>query len=217
MEAYDPETVFSSIDLWGRYAYGNQPSVAGWNLARFAETLLPLLADSVEEAVALAEESFGVFNVHYDAVWLSGMCAKLGLSADLDAEFVVALVDELLVLLKDSHVDFTSFFRHLGQAARGDAESARGLFIDLGGFDDWMSRWRALSPNAELMDRTNPVYIPRNHLIEEALGAATGGDLDPVERLLDAVTAPYYERPGLERYASPAPEDFGTYQTYCGT
>jgi len=217
MEAYDPETVFSSIDLWGRYAYGNQPSVAGWNLARFAEALLPLLSENVEEAVALAEESFGVFRVHYDAVWLTGMRAKLGLPADLDAEFVVALVDELLVLLQESHVDFTSFFRHLGQAARGDAESARGLFTNLAGFDDWISRWRALSPNAESMDRANPIYIPRNHLVEEALTAATAGDLAPVEQLLDAVTAPYDERPGLERYASSAPEDFGTYQTFCGT
>jgi serine/tyrosine/threonine adenylyltransferase len=217
MEAYDPETVFSSIDFWGRYAYGNQPSVAGWNLARLAETLLPLLSDNVEEAVALAEESFGAFRVHYDAVWLSGMRAKLGLPTDVAAEVVTPLVDELLVLLKESDVDYTSFFRHLGGAARGDAESARGLFTDLADFDDWMSRWRALSPNVELVDRANPIYIPRNHLVEEALTAATAGDLDPVEQLLDAVTAPYDERPGLERYASPAPEDFGTYQTFCGT
>jgi serine/tyrosine/threonine adenylyltransferase len=217
MEAYEPDTVFSSIDFWGRYAYGNQPSVAGWNLARFAEALLPLLSDNVEEAVALAEESFGIFRARYDDVWSSGMRAKLGLSADVDAEVVAKLVDRLLLLLQESDVDFTSFFRHLGQAARGDAEPARGLFIDLAGFDDWMSRWRALGPNAELMDRANPIYIPRNHLVEEALTAATAGDLDPVERLLAAVTAPYDERPGLERYASPAPEDFGAYRTFCGT
>jgi serine/tyrosine/threonine adenylyltransferase len=220
MEAYDPETVFSSIDFWGRYAYGNQPSVAGWNLARFAEALLPLVSEDAEEAVALAEESFGVFRVHYDAAWLSGMRAKLGLSADVAAEVITPLVDELLVLLKDSDVDYTSFFRHLGQAARGDLDckrSARGQFIDLAGIDDWMSRWRALSPDGELMDRANPIYIPRNHLVEEALTAATAGDLDPVAQLLDAVTAPYDARPGLDRYASPAPEDFGTYQTFCGT
>jgi serine/tyrosine/threonine adenylyltransferase len=217
MEAYDPETVFSSIDFWGRYAYGNQPVIAGWNLARFADALLPLLSDSIEEAVALAEASFGVFHARYDAAWSSGMRAKLGLSADLDAEFVGALIDELLVLLKDSRVDYTSFFRHLGHAARGGAESARELFIDVAGFDDWMSRWLALSPNAELMDHANPIYIPRNHLVEEALTAATAGDLHPVEQLLGAVTAPYDERPGLERYASPAPEDFGAYQTFCGT
>ena len=220
MEAYDPDTVFSSIDDWGRYAYDNQPVVAGWNLARFAEALLPLLADNVEEGIALAEKSFGVFRARYDATWTSGMRAKLGLSADVDAQTVTPLVDELLALLKESRVDYTSFFRRLSQACGGDLEGTaptRGLFIDLAGFDDWMSRWRALGPDAALMDRVNPIYIPRNHLVEEALAAATAGDLDPLQRLLDAVTAPYDERPGFERYASPAPEDFGTYKTFCGT
>ena len=102
MEAYDPDTVFSSIDYWGRYAYGNQPVIAEWNLARFAEALLPLLSDNVEEAVALAEESFGVFRPRYDAVWSSGMRAKLGLPADVDAGAVTPLVDELLALLNES-------------------------------------------------------------------------------------------------------------------
>ncbi len=217
MEAYDPDTVFSSIDHWGRYAYGNQPAIAGWNLARFAEALLPLLADNVDEGVAFAEQAFGVFQIEYDATWSFGMRAKLGLPASAEAGAVTALVDELLRLLKESHVDYTSFFRHLGHAARGDAEPARGVFIDLAGFDDWMSRWRALGPDAESMDRANPIYIPRNHLVEEALAAATTGDLGPLERLLDAVTAPYDERPGLERYAAPAPDGFGTYQTFCGT
>lgn len=217
MEAYDPETVFSSIDYWGRYAYANQPVIAGWNLARFAEALLPLLADDPEEAVRLAEESFGVFRPRYDAVWSSGMRAKLGLAAGIEAGTVAPLADELLTLLKESHVDYTSFFRHLGHAARGNAEPARGLFLNLTGFDDWMSRWQSLNPDPDHLDRANPIYIPRNHLVEEALTAATGGDLEPFARLLDAVTAPYDERPGLERYASPAPEDFGAYQTFCGT
>lgn len=214
MEAYDPDTVFSSIDFWGRYAFGNQPVVAGWNLARFAETLLPLLSDNVEEAIALAEGSFGIFQTRYDAVWSSGMRAKLGLTADVDA---APLVDELLLLLKQSRVDYTSFFRRLGAAARGDAEGARGLFVDLAGFDAWVTRWQALRPDADIMDRANPAYIPRNHLVEEALTAATAGDLAPLERLLVAVRAPYDERPGFERYASPAPDDFGDYQTFCGT
>ncbi len=217
MEAYDPDTVFSSIDFWGRYAYGNQPVIAGWNLARFAEALLPLLSEDVEEAVALAEEAFGVFQTRYDAVWSSGMRAKLGLAPDVDGGVVTPLIDELLRMLKKRHVDYTSFFRHLGRAARGDTESVRGLFADLAGFDDWMSRWRALGPDAEVMDRANPVYIPRNHLVEEALAAATTGDLGPLGQLLDAVTAPYDERPALQRYAGPAPEDFGTYRTFCGT
>jgi uncharacterized protein YdiU (UPF0061 family) len=214
MEAYDADTVFSSIDFWGRYAFGNQPVVAGWNLARFAETLLPLLSDNVEEAIALAEGSFGIFQTRYDAVWSSGMRAKLGLAADVDA---ATLVDELLLLLKQSRVDYTSFFRHLGAAARGDSEGARGLFADLAGFDAWLARWQALRPDADIMDRANPIYTPRNHLVEEALAAATAGDLAPLERLLGAVRAPYEERPGFERYASPAPDDFGNYQTFCGT
>ena len=217
MEAYDPDTVFSSIDFWGRYAFGNQPVVAGWNLARFAETLLSLLSDNVEEAIALAEGAFGIFSTRYDAVWSSGMRAKLGLAADVDAEFGAALIDELLGLLKQSRVDYTSFFRHLGAAARGDTEGARGLFADLAGFDAWLARWQSLRPDADVMDRVNPIYIPRNHLVEEALGAATAGDLAPLERLLEAVRVPYDERPGFERYASPAPDDFGNYQTFCGT
>jgi uncharacterized protein YdiU (UPF0061 family) len=217
MEAYDPDTVFSSIDAWGRYAYGNQPAVAGWNLARFAEALLPLLSDDLDEGVAIAQESFGVFQPEYDATWSSGMRAKLGLPAEVHDASVTALAEELLRLLKESHVDYTSFFRHLGQAARSDAEPVRGLFVNLAGFDEWMSRWQALSPDAESMDRANPIYIPRNHLVEEALAAATSGDLGPVQRLVAAVTAPYDERQGLERYANPAPDDFGTYQTFCGT
>jgi uncharacterized protein YdiU (UPF0061 family) len=217
MEAYDPDTVFSSIDFWGRYAFGNQPVVAGWNLARFAETLLPLLSDNTEEAIALAEKSFGIFQARYDAVWSSGMRAKLGLSEHVDAEFSAVLVDELLLLLKQSRVDYTSFFRRLSTAARGDAESARELFADLAGFDDWLARWQALGPDADIMDRANPIYIPRNHLVEQALAAATAGDLAPLELLLEAVRVPYDERAGFERYASPAPDDFGNYQTFCGT
>lgn len=221
MEAYDPDTVFSSIDFWGRYAYGNQPAVAGWNLARFAETLLPLFSDNTEEAIALAEQSFGVFQTRYNVVWSSGMRAKLGLPGGVDVDVATVLVEELLALLKQNHVDYTSFFRGLSGAARGDAKSdaepVRGLFADLAGFDAWLTRWRALGPDADTMDRSNPIYIPRNHLVEEALAAATAGELDPLERLLAAVTDPYTERPGLERYAAPAPEDFGKYQTFCGT
>ena len=135
MEAYDPNTVFSSIDTWGRYAYGNQPTIAGWNLARFAETLLPLFADDVDQAIVIAQESLGSFPQHYDAAWAAGMRDKLGLAQETATEVVKPMTDELLVLLQQSHIDLTSFFRILGQAARGDAEPARGLFVDLAGFD----------------------------------------------------------------------------------
>jgi serine/tyrosine/threonine adenylyltransferase len=216
MEAYDPATVFSSIDTWGRYAYGNQPAVAGWNLARFAETLLPLFADDIDRALALAQESLDGFAEQYRSAWSDGMRAKLGL-AHVEQEALAPLISELLDQLQRSHVDHTSFYRALSRAARGDLEPARGLFIDLAAFDAWLARWRALGPDADAMGRVNPVYIPRNHLVEEALAAATEGELAPLLRLLDAVTAPYEERPGLERYAEPAPEDFGAYRTFCGT
>jgi serine/tyrosine/threonine adenylyltransferase len=217
LEAFDPATVYSSIDHGGRYAYGNQPLAAEWNLARLAEALLPLLSDDQEQAVALAVESLGTFRPQYDAAWSAGMRGKLGLPEGLDDAVVSPLVRELLALLEENHVDHTSFFRLLGAAARGDAEPARLLFLDLAGFDGWVARWRDLGPDADAMDRVNPVYIPRNHLVEEALAAAGEGDLIPLDRLLEAVAAPYDERPGLERYAAPAPQDFGAYRTFCGT
>nr|WP_090277509.1 YdiU family protein [Mycolicibacterium komanii]CRL72074.1 hypothetical protein CPGR_02684 [Mycolicibacterium komanii] len=217
MEAYDPETVFSSIDSWGRYAYGNQPAIAVWNLARLAEALLPLFADDQQQAIAIAEGSLAGFAPKFQDALATGMCAKLGLTETPD-EIAVPLMNDLIAQLHQSHVDFTSFFRQLGHAARGDDEPARGLFLDLAAFDEWLARWHALRPDATVMDRANPIYIPRNHLVEEALTAATAeGDLEPLYRLLDAVTAPYDERPGLARYAEPAPEDFGKYRTFCGT
>jgi uncharacterized protein YdiU (UPF0061 family) len=216
MEAYDPATVFSSIDAWGRYAYGEQPVIAAWNLARFAETLLPLLADDLDQALALAQGSLDGFRRQYDAAWSAGMRAKLGLRNADDAA-VTPLISELLEQLLANRVDHTSFYRLLGRAARGDVEPARGVFVDPVAFDGWLARWRALGPDADAMDRVNPVYIPRNHLVEEALTAATAGNLEPLCRLLAAVSAPYDEQPGLQRYAEPAPEDFGAYRTFCGT
>jgi uncharacterized protein YdiU (UPF0061 family) len=217
MEAYHPETVFSSIDFWGRYAYGNQPLVAGWNLARLAEALLPLFAEDPDEAVAMAQESLARFRPQFDAAWVAGMRRKLGLSDTVPDDVATPLIDELLVLLQQSHVDHTTVYCRLGRAARGDTGPVRGLFDDLAAFDAWSTRWRAVDPDPEMMAAVNPVYIPRNHLVEEALAAATAGDLGPVERLVDAVTDPYHERPGLERYAEPAPEQFGAYRTFCGT
>ena len=217
LDAFDPATVYSSIDTGGRYAYGNQPVVAEWNLARLAEAMLPLLADDQDAAVAIAVESLGAFRDLYSASWSAGMRAKLGLPGDVDTATASTLVSDLVALVRADHVDHTSFFRSLGSAVRGDAGPARGMFLDLAGFDAWTARWLALGPDADAMDRTNPVYVPRNHLVEEALAAATDGDLAPVDRLLDAVTAPYDERTGLERYAEPAPDSFGSYTTFCGT
>ncbi|UZX03604.1 YdiU family protein [Arthrobacter sp. CDRTa11] len=217
LDAFNPAAVYSSIDEGGRYAYRNQPLVAEWNLSRLAETLLPLIHEDQDEAVALAVESLEAFRGQYSTAWSAGMREKLGLHRNADDDATSPLVDELLALLQESPVDYTLFFRNLGMAARGQAEPARRMVLALAAFDAWTERWRALNPDAGLMDRVNPAYIPRNHLVEEALAAATEGDLDPFRRLLDAVTSPYEERPGLERYAAGAPEDFGPYRTFCGT
>jgi uncharacterized protein YdiU (UPF0061 family) len=207
MDVFDPATVFSSIDEGGRYAYGNQPTIAQWNLARLAEALLPLFDDDQERAIAKATEALGEFRGRYAAATLTGFRAKLGLTGrdDIDDETLTSLSEDLLALLKSEKADFTSFFRTLPEAG------------DLGAFEDWGKRWRALAPDTDAMNRVNPVYIPRNHLVEEALAAATDGDLGPLHRLLDAVTEPFTERPGLTRFAEPAPADFGTYRTFCGT
>ena len=146
------------------------------------------------------------------------MRAKLGLPEGLDESVAAGLVEEVTALLRESHPDYTSFFRGLIAAAAGDPEPARSLMLDLPRFDAWLEQWRSLGPDPETMARVNPVYIPRNHLVEEALDAATAGDLEPLTALLSAVSAPYDERPGLERYAEPGPEDFAArYRTFCGT
>ncbi len=217
IDAFDPAAVYSSIDEGGRYAYGNQPLVAEWNLARLAEALLPLLHEGEEQAVELAVESLGAFRGRYADAWTAGMRAKLGLPESVDDAAASAVVEELLGLLTVNAVDHTSFFRRLATAARGRVQLPRVLFLDPAGYDGWVERWRALGPDADAMDRVNPAYIPRNHLVEEALAAATDGDLGPLDRLMDAVTRPFDERPGLERYAAPAPQDFGRYRTFCGT
>jgi serine/tyrosine/threonine adenylyltransferase len=215
MEAYDPDTWYSSVDEGGRYRYGNQPLAAEWDLARLAEALLPLFADEQEPAVALAVEALGRFRPLFDAALLAGWRAKLGLPEGLDDDVARGLVDDLLALLQANRVDLTSFCRSLSRAARGDAEPARELVLDLAAADAWLERWRALTPDADAMDRVNPVYVPRNHLVEEALTAATAGDLAPFERLVEVVRRPFDERPGLERYAETGPE--GPFVTYCGT
>jgi serine/tyrosine/threonine adenylyltransferase len=145
------------------------------------------------------------------------MRAKLGLRPDVDDEVFTSLNGELLDLLAANPVDYTTFFRSLSAAVRGDAEPVRGLFMDLASFDRWLARWAPLATDADAMDRVNPLYIPRNHRVEEALTAATAGDLQPLQRLLEAVSAPYDERRGLEHFAEAAPPTFGDYQTFCGT
>jgi len=211
MDAYDPATVFSSIDRGGRYAYGNQPAVMQWNLARLAETLLPLIDDNGEAAVEAATEVLTGFADVYERHWDEGMAAKLGLAAP-DPE----LAKDLLELMRTQKVDFTRFFRALS------AGTARTLFAEPEPFDAWATRRAAAmaadrTAVAAAMDRVNPIYIPRNHRVEEALAQATAGEMGPFHRLLDAVSRPFEERPGLEDYAGPAPDGCAPYVTYCGT
>jgi uncharacterized protein YdiU (UPF0061 family) len=217
MDAFDPATVFSSIDHAGRYAYGNQPAIAQWNLARFAETLLPLIDPEPSTAIAAATDVLQSFSDRYDEYWSRGMGAKLGLTSAAGG-----LAGDLVALLEAQAVDFTAFFRALSASLRGDATRAQALFEEPGAFDAWAGRWRAkVGGNppaiADTMDRVNPIYIPRNHLVEEALAAATAGDLEPFRRLVDVLAAPFEERPGLETFAAPAPPSFGAYRTFCGT
>lgn len=217
MEGFDPGAVYSSIDEMGRYAYRNQPLIAEWNLARFAESIAALIHEDEEQAVELAVDALGGFRKEYSATWFNGMKAKLGLAEEIDDAVASPLVDELLELVQEARADYTSFFRSLGKAARGDVEPARRQVLDLAAFDSWLARWREAAPDADAMDRVNPIYIPRNHLVEEALAAATAGDTRPTEQLLAALSDPYSERLGLEKFAEPAPESFGPYRTFCGT
>ena len=203
MDAFDPDTVFSSIDYGGRYAYGNQPAIGAWNLARLAETLLPLLDDDTDAAVAAATTTLERFPERLNQHWRAGMRdqarAWLRRRADRRVPHAAARAQARL------HLDVP---HPVGVAARGGARCTPAS-------RPGRERWREQSPDPDAMDRVNPVYIPRNHLVEEALAAR--GDLEPFHRLVEAVSRPFDERPGLERYASPAPESFGPYQTFCGT
>jgi uncharacterized protein YdiU (UPF0061 family) len=203
MDRYDPGTVFSSIDHAGRYAYGNQPLIARWNLARLGECLLPLIDEDSEAAIAKATEVVTSFTERYDGYHGAGMAAKLG-TAEPDAE----LVTDLLALLAAQQVDWTTFFRALPQGR------ARDLFLDREAFDAWAVRWEAQRDPAADPDRVNPVYVPRNHLVDAALTAAEAGDLAPFHEMVDVLRRPFEERPGLERWTEPGS---GPFVTYCGT
>ena len=237
IEAYSPAAVFSSIDHQGRYAFGNQPDIACWNLARLAETLLPLLADDPEQAVAMATEVIAAFPAQYRRHLLRGQRAKLGLRRGEpdDDSADAALAEDGLTLLDAERVDFTLGWRRLADAAAGDEAPLRALFTDARAPDAWLARWRARCAGedasaghdpalagierAEAMRRVNPRVIPRNHRVEEALAAASDeGDLAPFERLLDALRQPYDESAKLAPYAEPAPAAVtACYRTFCGT
>jgi len=224
IDGYDPATVFSSIDQHGRYAYGNQPKIAQWNLARLAETLLDLInPDDSDDAVRQAGEVINGFPLAYERAWLSGMRAKLGLVREEPED--MELATGLLAVLETQNADFTRVFRSLASAASGELSATRALFGNSAGFDVWLPLWQARLAREDVpvedriaaMNRGNPVYIPRNHMVEAALNSATKGDLAPFERLVEVLDDPFTERSGLDVFALGAPSDFGPYTTFCGT
>ncbi len=233
MDSFDPKTVFSSIDRDGRYAYSNQPTIALWNLARLAETLIPLLQknDDLEGAVADATAILETFMPMFERKWYEGARAKLGLAKVGDPNQVTdverKLIDDWLGLLAKDNVDFTLAWRQLAKAAEGEGSASEllALFGSQVEINAWLERWKELPksvPSAKLASTIracNPVYIPRNHLVEEALTAASDeGDLVPFEKLLGLVQAPFVESPDCDRYALPASADFtACYRTFCGT
>ncbi|SMY07567.1 protein adenylyltransferase SelO [Flavimaricola marinus] len=212
LDAYDPATVFSSIDRGGRYAYANQPRIAQWNLARLAEALLSQLDKDTDAAIALILPEVEAFMPIFEAAFVEVMQAKLGLAAPDPG-----LAQRLLDLMAEARADFTSTFRALAADLRDGGDRAKAQFADPEPLRAWLADWRAAAPDPDAMDRVNPIYIPRNHLVEAALEAATEGDLGPFEALLEVLEDPFEARPGLDKYALPAPSGFGPYTTFCGT
>ena len=226
MDTYDPGTVYSSIDTLGRYAYGNQPSIAKWNLARLAETLLPLLAEDKDAAVADAQEAITAFPTHFESAYTVGLGRKIGLMERRPDD--LSLAQDLLERMARNGADFTLTFRRLcDAAANSDADVAvRSLFADAHAFDDWAARWRQrlAEEGGEASDRqaamrtANPAFIPRNHLVEEAIFAAVSKvDFSPFENLLTVLSRPYEDQPTLGRYAEPPRPEQVVHQTFCGT
>lgn len=221
MDHYDPATVFSSIDTQGRYAYANQPTIAQWNLARLAETLLPLIDEDTNRAIARATEVVNAFSGRYESYWVKGMRAKLGLFTEEEAD--LNLATEFLTAMEGNGVDYTLAFRYLADAALGEHERIRSLFADPSAYDRWSGHWRARlsreavaqSDRAPAMRRANPAFIPRNHRVEEALSAAVEeGDYAPFETLLKILARPFDDQPEFAAYAEPPPEGQSHYRTF---
>lgn len=226
MDAYDPATVFSSIDQFGRYAYGNQPAIAQWNLTRLAECLLPLFDGDQEEAVGQVNDALSSFGDRFNLAYLGGLRRKLGLSDEQEGD--LALAQDLLDRMAANKADFTLTFRQLCDAAIGSERdtAVRGLFDDPVAYDDWAERWRLRlreepqndAARREAMRSVNPGFIPRNHRVEAVITAAVERqNFHPFEELLTVLSAPYDDQPRFVTYADPPPPDQRVYQTFCGT
>ncbi len=225
MDTYHPATVFSSIDAQGRYAYGNQPRIAVWNLTRLAETLLPLIDADQDKAIKQAEAALGAFRGVFEKAYASGLGRKIGLLTQRENDF--ELTNDLLGRMAQHQVDFTLMFWRLCDAAADAAqdEPVRELFVDPTAFDAWAVKWRArlaeeggdVTARVATMRAANPVFIPRNHRVEEAIAAATAGDFVPFETLAKVLSHPYDDQPEYADYAKPPREDQIVQQTFCGT
>ncbi|RXT04905.1 YdiU family protein [Ammoniphilus sp. CFH 90114] len=219
MDSYDPATVFSSIDRQGRYAYGNQPPIGVWNLARFAETLLPLLHENQDQAIELAQDALSQFTDLYKRNWLAGMRGKLGIFNEEEGD--ESLFEDLLSVMQKNRADFTNTFRALTLGKPEDT-----VLSDDQAFAQWLKRWqerrgRQQEPEAssyELMRSSNPSVIPRNHRVEEALEAAVKReDYSVVERLLEVLAKPYAYDPEKADYCQLPEASARPYRTFCGT
>ncbi|WP_322517328.1 YdiU family protein [Rhodopseudomonas palustris] len=226
MDTFDPKTVFSSIDQMGRYAFGNQPPIALWNLTRLAECLVPLLSDDDDKGVEIAQTALGGFAEHFNAAYLAGLAAKLGLFTAQPDDAQLSL--DFLAAMSRGSADFTLTFRRLSDAAfePADLGGVRALFDDPSAFDDWAPRWRARLPAEQqdgaarqaAMRAVNPAYIPRNHRVEAVIRAAVDrNDFAPFDELLAVLTNPFREQPEFARYAEPPQLHERVLETFCGT
>jgi uncharacterized protein YdiU (UPF0061 family) len=220
MDAYDPATVLSSIDHGGRYAYANQPRMAQWNLARLAETLLPLLAEQEEAALEIAQAALGAFAPTFEAAYFDGFARKIGIAARMPED--TALIEDLLRRMAEQGADFTLTFRALAAAAEGNADAARAQFTVPAAFDSWADSWRARltreAAPAQLMRASNPAFIPRNHLVEGAIRAAEDrDDFRPFAALMAVLARPFEDQPENTAYASPPKPEERVLATFCGT
>jgi uncharacterized protein YdiU (UPF0061 family) len=225
MDAYDPNTVYSSIDQQGRYAFRNQPVIAQWNLARLAETLLPLIDPDPDKAVALATAVLEPFIAQFDAHFLAGMRRKIGLAQPVEGD--AELIRQLLAAMEQSHADFTLVFRRLALTAEDPAEESRlrELFADTSAIESWLHDWRssiARDPgprDARIagMRAASPAFIPRNHRVQAALDAAEAGDYLPFHTLLEVLRNPFDEQPQRSEYSQPPAPSERVLQTFCGT
>ena len=220
MDAYDPDKVFSSIDANGRYSFSNQSIIAQWNLARLAETPLPLIDEDGQVAVDLATPLLEAFPAAFEGYWLAEYRCKLGLGLALDGDKI--LIQDWLHLLHKNAVDFTMAFRSLSEA---NLESARVLFIDHHAFDQWHQRWQArlakedtsATTHLEIMRLVNPAYVPRNHRVEEVIVAALAGDFAPFHKLVQVLEKPFEDQPEFAEYQTPPLDTELVSQTFCGT